>query len=35
MSIELKKYMNPENIKGPTMDSIIEQEERQLNLIFI
>ena len=30
MSIELKKYMNPENIKGPTMDSIIEQEERQL-----
>lgn len=30
MSIELKKYMNLENIKGPTMDSIIEQEERQL-----
>ena len=30
MSIELKKYMNPGNIKGPTMDSIIEQEERQL-----
>ena len=30
MSIELKKYMNPGNIKGSTMDSIIEQEERQL-----
>lgn len=30
MSIELKKYMNPGNIKGPTMDSIIEQEERKL-----
>ena len=30
MSIELKKYMNPGNIKGPTMDSIIEQVERQL-----
>ena len=30
MSIELKKYMNPENIKGPTMDTIILQEERQI-----
>ena len=30
MSIELKKYMNPGNIKGPTMDTIILQEERQI-----
>lgn len=30
MSIELKKYMNPENIKGPTMDTIVWQEEKQL-----